>query len=103
MPSPYLACGQTATRRNGLSRQRERNAMPQQKSIVGRFENTSVVRFGGPLLFVLLLGFSFSAMFAQQPGPRTFASPEDASRAFFDAMQKYDDQSPLSILGASGK
>jgi len=77
--------------------------MPQQKSIVGRFENTSVVRFGGPLLFVLLLGSSFSAMFAQQPGQPTFASPQDAGRAFFDAMQKDDDQSLLSILGRSGK
>jgi hypothetical protein len=81
----------------------ERNAMPQQKSIVAQFEKKSVVRFGGPVLFVLLLGFSFSAMFAQQPGQRTFASPEDAGRAFFDAMQKHDDRSPLSILGPSGK
>jgi len=42
-------------------------------------------------------------MFAQEPGQRTFASAEEASRALFDAMHAQDEQAPLSILGPAGK
>jgi len=42
-------------------------------------------------------------MFAEEPGQRTFASPEDAGRALLGAMQAQDEQAPLSILGPAGK
>src|SRR5260370_2722614 len=54
-------------------------------------------------MFVLFLGCSSAPMFAQEPGQRTFAFAEDASRALFDAMQAQDEQAPLSILGPAGK
>src|SRR6266849_9560656 len=61
------------------------------------------VRFAVSILFALSLGCSFAPLFAQEPGHRTFASAEDASRALFDAMQAQDEQAPLSILGPAGK
>jgi hypothetical protein len=41
--------------------------------------------------------------FAQQPGQQTFASPEDAGRGLFAAMQAPDDRALLSVLGPAGK
>ena len=55
------------------------------------------------VLFVLTCVCPISPTFAQQPGQRTFASADDAARAFFAAMQAADDQAPLSILGQDGK
>jgi hypothetical protein len=81
----------------------ERNAMLQRDSIAVHFEKKIVVRFGASILFALLLGSWFAPTFAQQPGQRTFPSPEDAGSAFFAAMQKQDDQLPLSILGHAGE
>ncbi len=63
-------------------------------------------RFAGltaAVLVALSLGCSFAPLFAQEPGHRTFASAEEASRALFDAMQSQDEQAPLSILGPAGK
>jgi hypothetical protein len=53
----------------------------------------------------LSLGCSLAPLFAQQPGQRTFASPEDAGSALFTAMQAQNEEtaSPLSILGPVGK
>jgi len=77
--------------------------MMQRTSIfVQQLEWKSLVRFAS-VLFALSLGCSFVPAFAQQPGQRTFASAEDAGRAFFAAMQAQDEQSPLSILGPAGK
>jgi len=61
------------------------------------------VRCAVSVLFVLSLGCSAAPMIAQEPGQRTFASVEDAGRAFFTAMQSPDDQALLSILGPDGK
>jgi hypothetical protein len=81
----------------------ERNIMLQRISIFVQLEWKSFLRFAASVLFALTLGCSFVPTFAQQPGQRTFASAEDAGRAFFAAMQAQDEQSPLSILGPAGK
>jgi len=88
---------------NGIIQRNERNAMLQRNSIVVHFGKKSFVRFAASILFALLVGSWFAPAFAQQPGQRTFASPDDAASAFFAAMQKQDDQLPLSILGPAGK
>jgi hypothetical protein len=55
------------------------------------------------VLFVLAFVCPILPTFAQQPQQRTFASADDAARAFFAAMQAADDQAPLSILGPDAK
>jgi hypothetical protein len=74
--------------------------MLQRISIFVQLECKSFVRFAISLAF---LGCSYVPMFAQEPGQRTFASAEDASRAFFAAMEAQDEQAQLSILGSAGK
>jgi len=64
--------------------------MLQRISIFVQLERKSFVRFAVSVLFALFLGCSSAPMFAQQPGQRTFASPEDAGPAFFAAMQAKD-------------
>ena len=54
-------------------------------------------------LAALTFGFAVSPTMAQQPGQRTFPSPNDAAQAFFAAMQTADDQAPLAILGPDAK
>jgi DUF2950 family protein len=81
----------------------ERNTMLHRISIFVQLECKRFVRFGVSVLFALSLGCSSVPMLAQEPGQRTFASAEDASRALFGAMQAEDEQAPLSILGAAGK
>lgn len=77
--------------------------MLQRNSIAVNCEKKSVGRFAALILSALLVSSWFAPAFAQQPGQRTFASPDDAASAFFAAMQKQDDQLPLSILGPAGK
>jgi hypothetical protein len=72
-------------------------------SIFVQFERKSFVRFVVAVLFALTLGCSSAPMYAQERGQRTFASAEDASGAFFAAMQAQDEQAQLSILGPAGK
>ncbi len=60
-------------------------------------------RFAMVVVMAVSLAGSFAPMFAQQPGQRTFASPEDAGSALFAAMQAQDNQAPLSILGPAAK
>jgi len=81
----------------------EKNTMLRRISFFAQLECKSVVRFAISVLFALSLGCSSAPMFAQEPGQRTFASAEDASRALFGAMQAQDEQAPLSILGPAGK
>ncbi len=66
-------------------------------------ERRSFHRIISFVLFALFGGCSSTLMFAQDPGQQTFASAEDAGRAFFAAMQAQDDQAPLRILGPAGK
>jgi Protein of unknown function (DUF2950) len=81
----------------------EKKIMLQLIAIFVRLERKCFVRFAIPFLFALSLGCWSTPTFAQEPGQQTFASPEDASRAFFAAMQAQDDEAPLRILGPAGK
>ena len=72
-------------------------------SIVAQLECKRFGRFAVFVVFALSLGCSPTPMFAQEPGQRTFASAEDASRALFAAMQAEDEHASLSILGPAGK
>jgi hypothetical protein len=68
-------------------------------------ERKRFARLAATVLAALWLGWPFAPAFAQQPGERTFASPEDAGSALFAAMQAQGEQSasPMSILGPAGK
>ena len=68
-----------------------------------RLERKRLPRIGAPVLFAVSLAYSCTPTFAQQPGQQTFASPEDAGRAFLAAMQEPGDQAPLRVLGPEGK
>jgi Protein of unknown function (DUF2950) len=93
----------SACEANMIIRRNERKAMSQRNSNAIHFEKKSVGRFAALILSALLVGSWFTPVFAQQPGQRTFASPDDAASAFFAAMQTQDDQLPLSILGPAGE
>jgi len=83
----------------------EKNIMLQTISNFVHGERQRLTRFAAATSMALSLGCSFAPLFAQQPGQRTFASPEDAGSALFAAMQAQGEQSasPLSILGPAGK
>ncbi len=52
---------------------------------------------------ILLVGcFPFRSM-AQQPGQKTFSSPEEAGNALVAAMQNNDEKALLEVLGRDGK
>src|SRR5260370_12661038 len=76
--------------------------MLQRISILGQHECKCFVRFTAYVLFALFLGASIAPAFAQQPRQPTFASVEDAGRAFFTAMRAPDDRALLSLLGPAG-
>jgi len=53
---------------------------------------------------IILLGACFPPhSMAQQPGQKTFSSPEDASTALVTAAQSNDEKALLDILGPDGK
>jgi hypothetical protein len=81
----------------------EKNIMLHWISVFDEPERKRFHRIALSAFFALSLSCSFTPAFAQQPGQQTFASPEDASRAFFAAMQAPDDQAPLRILGPAGE
>jgi Protein of unknown function (DUF2950) len=54
-------------------------------------------------LVILLTGCLSSTSVAQQPGQKTFSSPEDASRALVTAAGNNDEKAMLEIFGADGK
>src|SRR6202142_4293712 len=54
-------------------------------------------------LVIFLTACFFSPSLAQQPGQKTFSSPEDASRALVAATQGNDEKAMLDILGPEGK
>jgi Protein of unknown function (DUF2950) len=78
----------------------EKNIMLQ---IFVQLEPKYLHRIVASVLFALYLVCLSTPTYAQQPGQQTFASAEDAGRAFFAAMQAQDDQAPLNILGPAGK
>ena len=77
-------------------------AMLQNISILAQPGWKKVIRFAVFILFALSWWASFMPTFGQQPGQQTFASVDDAGRAFFAAMQAPDDRSLLRILGPAG-
>ena len=81
----------------------ERNTMVHRILIFVQLECKSFARFAVSVLCVLSLSFSSAPTFAGGPEQRTFASAENASSAFFAAMQAQDEQAQLSILGPAGK
>ena len=54
-------------------------------------------------LAVLATGCFLRPSLAQQPGQKTFSSPEDASSALVAATQSNDEKAMLDILGPEGK
>ena len=52
---------------------------------------------------ILLTGCFCTRSVAQQPGQKTFSSPEDASNALVTAVQRNDENAMLDILGPDGK
>jgi len=54
-------------------------------------------------LAILLTGCFLTTSLGQQPGQKTFSSPEDASSAFVAAAQSNDEKAMLDILGPDGK
>src|SRR5271169_1834679 len=61
-----------------------------------------VIRNAASILLAISWGACFMPTFAQQPGQQTFASVDEAGRAFFAAMQAPDDRSLMRILGPAG-
>jgi hypothetical protein len=81
----------------------ERNIMLHRISVIARFECRKSALFAMSALLILSLACLSAPAFAREPGQRTFASPEQASSAFFAAMKSQDVQAQLSILGPAGK
>jgi hypothetical protein len=52
---------------------------------------------------VLLTACLSSPSVAQQPGQKTFSSPEEATQALFTAVKSNEEKAILDILGADGK
>ena len=52
---------------------------------------------------ILLAGCFPTRSMAQQPGQKTFSSPQDASNALVTAAQGNDEKAMLDILGPDGK
>jgi hypothetical protein len=81
----------------------ERNIMLHRICIFGQLKRKNFVRLAVSVLCLLCLACLSAPMFGREPEQRTFASAEDASRAFFAAMQAQGEQAQLSILGPAGK
>src|SRR5580704_12438516 len=65
-----------------------------------KFALTSVTKLA--VIAVLLAVCLSIRSAAQQPGQRTFSSPEDAGNALFTAIQSNDEKTMLDILGRDG-
>jgi hypothetical protein len=61
------------------------------------------VPFAVAVFMTVSLACSFASLSAQQPEQQTFASPQEAGRALFVAMQAQAEQAPLAVLGPAGK
>jgi hypothetical protein len=79
----------------------EKRLMQRTKLKLEKFHRTNLPELAA--VAILLAGcFSLPSM-AQQPGQKTFSSPEDASQALVTAAQSNDEKAMLDILGAEGK
>jgi len=52
---------------------------------------------------ILTAGLSVAPALAQQAGQKTFASPEEASKALYSAAKSNDEKAMLELLGPDGK
>ena len=52
---------------------------------------------------ILAVGFYPARSLGQEPGERTFASPEEASKALVTAVQSNDEKAMLDVLGPAAK
>jgi hypothetical protein len=81
----------------------EENEMSQCESVVVQYLKKNSFLIVLSMLFALFLILVTVPTPAQQPGQQTFASVEDAARAFFQASQSEIDQNVLNILGPAGQ
>ena len=72
-------------------------------SIFIQLAGKNLIRFAVSVLWILSMACFSAPVFAGAPEQRTFATAEEASRAFFTAMQTQNEQDQLSILGPAGK
>lgn len=79
----------------------ERSHMQRTKPHVDRFHGATLTNFAA--VAILLTVCSSVPSVAQQPGQKTFSSPEDASHALLTAAQSNDEKALLDILGTDGK
>jgi hypothetical protein len=77
--------------------------MSQSISSLAQRKSPKFARFAAAALVALSLGCSLAPAFAQQPGPETFASPQEAAQTLFLAMRSQDDQLPLRVLGPTAR
>src|ERR1035438_8706992 len=79
----------------------ERSHMRRTKLNFDKFHWGTLPEFA---VVVLLLALCFpTRSMAQQPGQKTFSSPEDASSALVTAAQTNDEKAMVDILGPDGK
>src|SRR5579862_3654711 len=64
------------------------------------FHSASLLRIAAAIVFAACLP---GGAFSQQPGQKTFSSPEDASTALFAAVWANDEAAMLKVLGADGR
>jgi hypothetical protein len=77
--------------------------MPWMKRNVEEFPTSCLTKTTGFALFAMWVLTSWQIAKAQQPGQRTFSSPEEASHTLFVAAQKDDEKALLEILGPNAK
>ncbi len=75
--------------------------MRRRKLNFDRFQGTRLLILAA--VTTLLTGCLSSPSMAQQPGQKTFSSPEDAANALVTATQSNDEKAMLDILGPDGK
>ena len=75
--------------------------MHRTKLNVGKFHRANFLELAA-VAILLAVCFSVPSV-AQQPGRKTFSSPEEASHALVTAAQNNDEKAMLDILGADGK
>ena len=75
--------------------------MQRTKPNVLRFRKADLPKLAA--VAILLTGCFSIPSVAQQPGQKTFSSPEDASHALVAAAQNNDEKAMLDILGRDGK
>ena len=75
--------------------------MRQKKRKNSRFDRGTFLRLA--VVTVLLAGGFATRSMAQQPGQKTFSSPDEATSAVVTAMKNNDEKLMLEILGPDGK